>query len=492
MTWKKVNNADAGTATKFGGNDLDKYSDYHSGVDVDDSDINSDTAYRYDKLQVRNAANTFGHKQRSLATAARTVTFPDGDITVGELDIFPYTWLVYKVGTTYKAKSGITGLTAYTGTTFKTNIWDNIKLSPSTKNHIHLLDGVYDIASGSTLDIPADDFQVSGETLWGTIIKPLGNNQVFSSSNRRRWGISDLTILVNQDATYTSHALRVDAAGGGNVDVYLKNLRIRHISTDELTRYQNGVGVAIVLSGANPAISYFDMENITVDAFEYAFFLSSSSPTGTPWMNDCRMTRCNSIHSKNFLTTNIPAAGQFFHWNFNDCYWQTTGSTGDATQAHMFDFSLTTCPHRSIMIKGCSMWDPANNTHKFFKANTNCRVMLVGGGAVPSGSSDQLGDQWMGGGGFDAVNGKWNAGALVTRLSSAAHTQGVSNIADGGTITHNLLATPKLVQVTPTVANELASVTAVGATTFSVAIKKRVDGTAGTAQNIYWTAYEYV
>lgn len=36
MTWKKVNNADAGTATKFGGNDLDKVSDALSGVDVDD------------------------------------------------------------------------------------------------------------------------------------------------------------------------------------------------------------------------------------------------------------------------------------------------------------------------------------------------------------------------------------------------------------------------------------------------------------------------
>lgn len=42
MTWKKVNNADAGTATKFGGNDLDKVSDAFSGVDVDDVAINMD------------------------------------------------------------------------------------------------------------------------------------------------------------------------------------------------------------------------------------------------------------------------------------------------------------------------------------------------------------------------------------------------------------------------------------------------------------------
>ena len=42
MTHKKVNNADAGTSVKFGGNDLDKWSDFASGVDVDDYNINVD------------------------------------------------------------------------------------------------------------------------------------------------------------------------------------------------------------------------------------------------------------------------------------------------------------------------------------------------------------------------------------------------------------------------------------------------------------------
>ena len=84
MTHKKVENLDAGTIDKFGGNDLDKWSDFASGVDVDDYDINSNTQYRYDRLQIRNSANTFGHKHRSLATVARTITYPDADITVGE------------------------------------------------------------------------------------------------------------------------------------------------------------------------------------------------------------------------------------------------------------------------------------------------------------------------------------------------------------------------------------------------------------------------
>ena len=46
MTWKKVNNSDAGTATKHGGNDIDKIADSFNGVDVSDpikynTDINT-------------------------------------------------------------------------------------------------------------------------------------------------------------------------------------------------------------------------------------------------------------------------------------------------------------------------------------------------------------------------------------------------------------------------------------------------------------------
>ena len=50
MTHKKVDNADAGTADKFGGNDLDKWSDFASGVDVDDYTIGSDVTFTRDPV----------------------------------------------------------------------------------------------------------------------------------------------------------------------------------------------------------------------------------------------------------------------------------------------------------------------------------------------------------------------------------------------------------------------------------------------------------
>ena len=77
MTWKKVNNADTGTATKFGGDDTDKISNAFSGTDVDDFDINCDFKIRSGKLQQRNPANTFSYIHTPGAIIAdRIINYP--------------------------------------------------------------------------------------------------------------------------------------------------------------------------------------------------------------------------------------------------------------------------------------------------------------------------------------------------------------------------------------------------------------------------------
>lgn len=65
--------------------------------------------------------------------------------------------------------------------------------------------------------------------------------------------------------------------------------------------------------------------------------------------------------------------------------------------------------------------------------------------------------------------------------------KGATSVADGGTIAHGLYAAPTKVTVTPSTASEMVSVTALGATTFTVAIKKH-DNSAGTTQTVYWEA----
>ncbi len=80
------------------------------------------------------------------------------------------------------------------------------------------------------------------------------------------------------------------------------------------------------------------------------------------------------------------------------------------------------------------------------------------------------------------ISNKFGNAGYVTEAGGAAAT-----IADGGTVTHGLITTPTYVVANPSVSGELVSVTAVGTTTFTVAIKKH-DGSAGTTQTIYWYA----
>jgi hypothetical protein len=78
MVWKKVPVGDTGTSTVFGGDDLNKISDYFSGTaDVDKVDINSDTTFRSSRVKLRNPANTFSTTLVNSAIAAnRNLTVP--------------------------------------------------------------------------------------------------------------------------------------------------------------------------------------------------------------------------------------------------------------------------------------------------------------------------------------------------------------------------------------------------------------------------------
>jgi hypothetical protein len=77
------------------------------------------------------------------------------------------------------------------------------------------------------------------------------------------------------------------------------------------------------------------------------------------------------------------------------------------------------------------------------------------------------------------IDNEWN-----TKRQQA---RGSTSVADGGTVTHGLIATPTSVQVTTTTADEFAAVSAKGGTTFTVQLTKH-DGTAGTTANVDWQA----
>lgn len=81
-----------------------------------------------------------------------------------------------------------------------------------------------------------------------------------------------------------------------------------------------------------------------------------------------------------------------------------------------------------------------------------------------------------------------NTGLVIRdNLGWVTEAKGSATIGDGGTINHGLAATPTYVSVQASVASQMASVTTISATNFTVAIKTH-DNLAGTTQTVYWRA----
>ncbi len=97
-------------------------------------------------------------------------------------------------------------------------------------------------------------------------------------------------------------------------------------------------------------------------------------------------------------------------------------------------------------------------------------------------------DNYLLGGGTNPQIVKVGAASKVERNRGwYTEQRGATSVANGGTISHGLSATPTTVRASPSVSGEMVSVTALGSTTFTVAIIKN-DGTAGTTQTVYWSA----
>jgi hypothetical protein len=128
MTWKKVVNADSGTADKSGGSDLDKVVDAFNGVDVSDpiiyntdsNTLRANTNAAGDLL--KNNGTKFVRMPRGTANQVLRVNSTGTDLeyatpaAASSATYQPYSYLIYKGGSTYYARNGITGNIDYSNT----------------------------------------------------------------------------------------------------------------------------------------------------------------------------------------------------------------------------------------------------------------------------------------------------------------------------------------------------------------------------------------
>jgi hypothetical protein len=170
------------------------------------------------------------------------------------------------------------------------------------------------------------------------------------------------------------------------------------------------------------------------------------------------------------------------------------GSAGGAAirWATATPFGGDVCTANSIIFDGVAN-SPAIDLNASAAANVLVHgnsIQVEGGAPVPvairvvSGTNHRIYDNVVVPASLPALAITPGIQALVR---SGAHNRGASLIADGATITHGLPMTPTRVSVSASVAGQMASVIAVGATTFTVAIKTHT-GAAGTTQTIYWEA----
>lgn len=88
--------------------------------------------------------------------------------------------------------------------------------------------------------------------------------------------------------------------------------------------------------------------------------------------------------------------------------------------------------------------------------------------------------------GYQQGSAPYGTAQFTTDINAKIKFGAAAALADGGTITHGYGSAPTTAIVIGSVANEIVAVTGLNATTITVAIKKRADGSAGTAQTVYW------
>ncbi|MFA5365982.1 MAG: NosD domain-containing protein [Candidatus Bathyarchaeia archaeon] len=86
---------------------------------------------------------------------------------------------------------------------------------------------------------------------------------------------------------------------------------------------------------------------------------------------------------------------------------------------------------------------------------------------------------------------EWDKLVIDNNMGFKTRQQGISLVADGGTVAHHLAYTPTLVVANGSVAGEMVTTGSYGTSNFTVAIKKH-DNSAGTQQYVSWIAYSYV
>lgn len=248
----------------------------------------------------------------------------------------------------------------------------------------------------------------------------------------------------------------------------------------------SSVGLSLLWDAPNTAEGKPDP---SIKAFEVRRANDSGMTSG--------VTSLGTVSALRVTDSMPPALDQIFYYQVRSVRYNgltsvwtppVTGATSGIRTEDIQDGAITTLKIASLAVTGPKVGPLAISTDKiaanavtlakFDRAVTNKVVYSQGVGADSVWTDSPV-----------LANVTTTTALKVSSGGSAiaALRWGATSVADGGTITHGLGATPTAVLVTPSISGEMASVTAVSGTTFTVALKKH-DGTGGTTQTVSWMA----
>jgi hypothetical protein len=287
---KRLGNADAGTATKVGGNDWDELYDYFNGVALGKSaSIQVPTTYRNTFLKLRNAANTFS------STFTNPPVLADQDLEFSAAT----TWYIYKSGTNFKAKSGYLGTVVYTNTSLDT-LWSNLMAGLDADNYGQTAVGAtIEFARGSFPFTGAEatisqattgshNIQVRGQGYGTKISFTNGSAQLsgFHISSTQKTVIQNLRIQCSDNIT---NFIRVN----GSSRCILRDL---WLDKDSAVRTASQVGILI----DNISTTYYTF----IDRVHFQYLDLAIRAAGVPNANGTWVVNCDMINTDKGIEIN--------------------------------------------------------------------------------------------------------------------------------------------------------------------------------------------
>ncbi len=341
-----------------------------------------------------------------------------------------YRDLVYRVGSIYKAKSGMTELVEFEDESFSTVMQSCITATSSSGNPIKILAdpaaSPYPVDATITADSSKVYLNIQGTNQFRTVLQPAGDFPVFE--------FTDLSYFdINKISFYDTDVNR------GDLTPFIKLINhcvIGYVEKCQFYQTQyKGCGIGGFVTGSS---DYFGTEcsfrnNFFRNGYAAFYWDSSATSFSGPWINGLLFSGNTYSGPRLVEKTNIKSGGSYSgNERSNEMFQSAANVIGG------FDWD-DAGSHGNNYHKNVFLWDLNYAGNFYAKLSPRDYLSIEGGSPTTDG--------------FFIGSGIGN-GAYVERRGSASYREGIySASADGKTtdfvVTHGCPTTPKTILITP-------------------------------------------